>query len=183
MRRFTDADVYWSLYVIQTEGRISRSELSYKVCVGEGSIRKILSYLKEWDLITIKQSGISITEEGKDFMETIPMRPIDINLPKYVKGEKYQGVLVLGSASIITNGMRQRDVGIRAGAEGCTTFVIKNGHVIMSPDWDIDEKDPEAADIIRKAASPSEGDVILIGSGDDWASAMRAAVRASLDML
>lgn len=183
MRRFTDADVYWSLYVIQTEDRISRSELSYRVCVGEGSVRKILSYLKEWDLIIIKQAGISISEEGKDFMESIPMRPIDLDLPKYVRGEKYQGMRVLGSASVITNGTRQRDVGIRASAVGCTTFVIKDGHVVMSPDWDLDEKDPEAAETIRKAASPSEGDVILMGSGDDWASAMRAAVRASLDML
>lgn len=182
-RRYTDADVYWSLHVIQSEGIINRSDLSKNVRVGEGSMRKILSHLKEWDLIEIKQAGITITEDGNDFLESIPMRPIDIEIPNYVTGNNCQGMIVSGGASAITNGHHQCDIGNIVGATGCTAFIMKGGRVIMSPDYDLDEKDPETAEKIKNASTPNEGDVILIGSGDDWSSAMRAAVSASLDML
>jgi len=47
----------------------------------------------------------------------------------------------------------------------------------------MDVKDPAAADKIRKAAEPKEGDVIIIGSAEDKPSAARAAVKAGLDMI
>ncbi len=183
MMRFCDADVYWSLHVININGRISRCKLAEMVGVGEGSMRKILEYLRSWELVDINQTGVSINNAGLEFLDTIPIRVVDVDISEYVRGSMAQGILVMGKYSKITNGAHQRDIGIRVGAVGCTTFIVKDGRIIMAPDWDMDTKDPEAADKIRKAAEPQEGDVIIIGSADDKPSAVRAAVKAGLDMI
>lgn len=181
--RFCDADIYWVLWTVHTEGRISRAGLSERIGLGEGSIRSILRCLKDWNLVEVKQTGIHITEMGAEFIRLIPIRPFSIDIPKYVKGEVSQGILVRKATLELTNGVRQRNISVRFGSKGCTTFIIRKGRVLMLPDWDLDSKDPDAAQAIREAAEPSEGDVMIIGNADDIQSAMRGAVKAALDIL
>ena len=182
MFRFNDANVYWSLYVLSDGKRMGRKRLAEEVGVGEGSMRRIIDTLKEWEFILIKQTGITITKAGQSFLNQIPIRPVDLNLKDSVMGEFQQAVLVLGVADKVNNGMEQRDEGIKVGATGCTTVVLRDGVLSIPPDWNLDENDPANAMKIRKEIGMTQNDVIIIGGGNTQSVAVEAAVSAALVM-
>ena len=53
MFRFTDASVYWALYLLSDGRRVGRKRLSDMIGIGEGSMRRILNELKEKEFIII----------------------------------------------------------------------------------------------------------------------------------
>ncbi|WP_235584940.1 DUF4443 domain-containing protein [Candidatus Methanomethylophilus sp. 1R26] len=152
MFRFTDANVYYALYILSDGRTMGRKRLAAEVGVGEGSMRRILEKFTEWGFVLIRQTGISITSSGKAFLEQIPLRLSDVQLEALsITGPVQQSVIVYGVAKKIVNGMEQRDAGIKAGATGCTTLVIRDGKLMIPPDWSLDEHSPELAYKIRKA--------------------------------
>lgn len=182
MFRFNDANVYWSLHLLSDGRRMGRKRLADEVGVGEGSMRRIIDTLKEWDFINIKQTGITITKAGLSFLEQIPIRPVDIFVEGSVAGACQQGVLVIGGADKVVNGMEQRDAGIKVGADGCTTIVIRDGVLMIPPDWNMDEKTPELAYKIRKEIGLTQSDALIIGGGENQTVATEAALTAALMM-
>ena len=182
MFRFNDANVYWSLHLLSDGRRMGRKRLADEVGVGEGSMRRIIDTLKEWDFINIKQTGITITKAGISFLEQLPLRPVNIFVEGSVAGACQQGVLVLGGADKVVNGMEQRDAGIKVGADGCTTIVIRDGVAMIPPDWNMDEKTPELAYKIRKEIGMTQSDALIIGGGETQALATEAAITAALLM-
>ena len=182
MFRFTDASVYWALHVLSDGKRMGRKRLSEEIGVGEGSMRRILNTLKEWEMISIKQTGITITKAGTEFLEKTPIRVIDLNAGSLVLGEFTQAILVKGVADKVGNGLKQRDAGIRAGSLGCTTLVVKDGKIILPPDWSIDDNEPELAASIR-AIGIAEGDAVIIGGADDKGTAINAALTAAFELI
>lgn len=182
MFRFNDANVYWSLYVLSDGKRMGRKRLAEEVGIGEGSMRRIIDTLKDWDFISIKQTGITITKAGQNFLEQMPLEPVDLFLPDLVIGEYQQGVIVRGCATKVNNGMEQRDAGIKVGATGCTTIIIRDGILMMPPDWNIDEKQPDVANIIRNDYGLGPQDALILGGGATKALAIEAAITAALAM-
>ena len=182
MFRFNDANVYWSLHLLSDGRRMGRKRLADEVGVGEGSMRRIIDTLKEWDFINIKQTGITITKAGLSFLDQLPLRPVNIFVEGSVAGACQQGVLVLGGADKVVNGMEQRDAGIKVGADGCTTLVIRDGILMIPPDWNMDEKTPELAYKIRKEIGMTQSDALIIGGGETPALATEAAITAALQM-
>ena len=182
MFRFNDANVYWSLHLLSDGRRMGRKRLADEVGVGEGSMRRIIDTLKEWDFINIKQTGITITKAGLSFLDQLPLRPVNIFVDGSVAGACQQGVLVLGGADKVVNGMEQRDAGIKVGADGCTTIVIRDGILMIPPDWNMDEKTPELAYKIRKEIGMTQSDALIIGGGETQALATEAAITAALQM-
>lgn len=183
MFRFSDANVYYALYSLADGKRVGRKRLAELAGVGEGSMRRILDKLREWNFVTIKQTGISITKPGLVFLDQIPLRMVDVDLPGSVVGDFSQGVIVQGVASKIMNGMEQRDAGIKAGAEGCTTIVIRDGRMMIPPDWDMDKESPELAAKIRQITGMSPDDVIIVGSGSTKILAVEAALNAAFELI
>ena len=182
MFRFNDANVYWSLHLLSDGRRMGRKRLADEVGVGEGSMRRIIDTLKEWDFINIKQTGITITKAGISFLEQLPLRPVNIFVEGSVAGACQQGVLVLGGADKVVNGMEQRDAGIKVGADGCTTIVIRDGVLMIPPDWNMDEKTPELAYKLRKEIGMTQSDALISGGGETQALATEAAITAALRM-
>jgi hypothetical protein len=183
MFRFTDASVYWALHVLSDGRRMGRKRLSELVGVGEGSMRRILNTLKERDMITIKQTGITITKIGQDYLEKIPIRVIELNPRSLVLGDYTQAVVVKGGAEKIGNGLQQRDAGIRAGSRGCTTLIVKDGKVLLPPDWSIDDNNPDVAKAILGMKIVENGDAIIIGGADDQNTAVNAALSAAFELV
>lgn len=182
MFRFNDANVYWSLYVLSDGKRMGRKRLAEDVGIGEGSMRRIIDTLKEWDFISIKQTGITITKAGQNFLEQMPMEPVDLFLKDSVIGDYQQAVIVRGCAGKVNNGMEQRDAGIKVGATGCTTIIIRDGKLMMPPDWILDEKQPDVAKKIRDDYHFGPDDALVIGGGNSKSSAVEAAITAALAM-
>lgn len=183
MFRFTDANVYYALYILSDGKRIGRKKLAEEAGVGEGSMRRILDKFREWNFVQIKQTGISITKAGLVFLDQIPVRLIDVDLQGSVVGDFTQGVIVYGASSKIVNGMQQRDAGIKAGAEGCTTIVIRDGKLMIPPDWNMDEQTPELAYKIRKDTGITADDVIIVGGGNSKIAAVEAVLNAAFELV
>ena len=181
MFRFTDANVYWALHILSSGKRMGRKRLADEIGVGEGSMRRILETLREWEMIQIKQSGITITRSGVGFLSEIPLKVIDVDLGDSIVGDYSQSVLVFNVADKIQNGMQQRDAGIRVGATGCTTLVIRDGNLIIPPDWNMDVERPEIAKNVR-ATGITDKDAIIVGSGNDQRTAMMAALTAAFEL-
>jgi len=182
MFRFNDANVFWTMHVLSNGKRIGRKRLADEVGIGEGSMRRILDTLQEWDYISIKQTGIMITKAGQSFLEQIPIQPVDIFLEGSVIGSEQQGVIVKGVAAKVNNGMEQRDAGIKAGAEGCTTIVYRDGNLCIPPDWNLDVEKPDIAKKIREEFNMKQSDALIIGGGSTKQSAIVAAVTAALEL-
>lgn len=183
MFRFTDANVYYSLYLLADGKRLGRKRLSELVGVGEGSMRRILEKFRDWNFVQIKQTGISITKAGLTFLDQIPIRLIDVDLGESIVGAESQGVIAYGVASRIVNGMQQRDAGIKAGADGCTTIVVRDGKLMIPPDWNMDEQTPELAYKIRKESGITADDAIIVGSGATKIIAIEAALNAAFELI
>lgn len=183
MFRFTDANVYYALYILSDGKRIGRKKLAEEAGVGEGSMRRILDKFREWNFVQIKQTGISITKAGLVFLDQIPVRLIDVDLQGSVVGDFTQGVIVYCASSKIVNGMQQRDAGIKAGAEGCTTIVIRDGKLMIPPDWNMDEQTPELAYKIRKDTGITADDVIIVGGGSSKIAAVEAVLNAAFELV
>ncbi len=183
MFRFNDANVYWALHVLSSGRRIGRKRLAEEVGVGEGSMRRIIETLKLWEFIDVKQTGITITKAGLNFLTQVPIRPVDVFIEGSVVGSFQQGVVVLGGAEMVKNGMEQRDASIKVGGEGCTTIVIRDGVLMIPPDWNLDEKMPEVAYKIRKDTGLTQDDALILGGGDTRESAVEAAVSAAFSMI
>ncbi len=182
MFRFNDANVYWALHVLSDGKRIGRKRLAEEIGVGEGSMRRIIDTLKDWEFITIKQTGITITKGGQAFLDKLPMKVVNVRVEGSVVGEYQQAVLVLGCADKVVNGMEQRDAGIKVGADGCTTIVIRDGKLMVPPDWNIDEEDPDMAYMIRKESGITQSDALIIGGADTRSAAIEAAISAALQL-
>ncbi len=182
MFRFNDANVYWTMYLLSDGKRIGRKRLADEVGIGEGSMRRILDTLQEWEYISIKQTGITITKSGQNFLDQIPIQPVDIHLDGSVLGSEQQGVVVKGVANKVNNGMEQRDAGIKVGAEGCTTIVYRDGKLCIPPDWDLDIQNPDVAKKIRDDYGMKEDDALIVGGGSTKTSAVIAAVSAALEL-
>ena len=183
MFRFSDANIYWALHVLSDGKRVGRKKLSDLVGIGEGSMRRIVDTLKDWGLITVKQTGITINKSGVSFLNQIPVRVVDVNLGESAVGEFTQGVIVMGVSDQIHNGMQQRDAGIKVGATGCTTVVIRDGALMIPPDWNIDEKDPDVAYKIRTTTGMTQNDVLIVGSGATKMVAVEAALNAAFELI
>lgn len=184
MFRFTDANVYYSLYLLAGGKKIGRKKLAELVGIGEGSMRRILEKFRDWNFVVIKQTGITITKAGLDFLDQIPLRLIDVQLNESsTVGDYTQGVIVYGVSAKIINGMEQRDAGIKAGASGCTTLVLRDGVLMIPPDWNLDENSPEIAYKIRKDSAITADDAIIVGSGSSKIVAIEAALNAAFDLL
>jgi hypothetical protein len=182
MFRFGDTNVYWALHLLSDGKRMGRKVLADLVGVGEGSMRRILDTLKEWEMISVKQTGITITKTGTGFLNELPVRVLDINVGDVVLGKYQQAVKVFGVSSKIENGMQQRDAGIRVGASGCTTILFRNGKLIMPPDWDLDKERPSVAERVRKGAGLGPDDVMIVGGADDMHAAVNAALAAAFEL-
>ncbi|MCL2317450.1 MAG: hypothetical protein FWC44_00125 [Methanomassiliicoccaceae archaeon] len=183
MFRFSDANIYWTVHSLSDGKRVGRKKLAEMVGVGEGSMRKIIDTLKKWNYVTVKQTGITITKAGLEFYLKIPIRIVHIELGGSSVGLFSQSVLVMGVSDKVVNGMQQRDAGIKVGATGCTTVVIREGVLMVPPDWNIDEKDPELAYKIRKETGITQNDVIIVGEAKTKLLAVEAAVNAALELI
>jgi len=183
MFRFSDANIFWALHILSDGRRVGRKKLSETIGIGEGSMRRIIDTLKEWNLITVKQTGITITKWGMTFLSQIPIRVVEVDLGGSTVGTYSQSVLVLGVSEKVHNGMQQRDAGIKVGATGCTTVVIRDGVLMIPPDWNIDERDPDLAYKIRKETGITQNDIIIVGSADTKALAIEAAINAAFELV
>jgi len=152
------------------EETIGRSRLAEELKVGEGSIRTIISRLKDAGLIKTSQLGCALTNKGLKFLneyKTVFRKKVEIRENELTVTRHNFAILVKNCGNKVKSGMKQRDAAIIVGARSVTTIILKEGHlVIPSVSDDVSKDFPRAANQIISLLQPEENDVIIIVSGD-----------------
>ncbi len=128
------------------------------------------------------RNGVSLTDTGYGFLDSIPLDLSDVTSIVYVFGEQQQAVVVHNRAQLITNGADQRDCGSRHGSEGASVFVMRKG-ILWFPDlWNISHMDPDFDAYVRESGI-RDGDVLIIAGSEDKTVSRYAAVSIGLELI
>ena len=180
--RYGDAHIFVALMIIRKFKTISRSDLSDELDVGEGTVRSLLNVLKSWKMTEVSQRGVSLSPFGVKTVDSLPIKFVDIHSDTYVKGNFQQGLLVIGGAASVKNGMEQRDEGIKNGSDGASVFVMKNNRVLFPPNWDLESDDPAFAKTLRDAGL-NENDALVIAGSEKQSKSRIAVASIGLRMI
>lgn len=181
--KFDDTDLFTVLDLLHVGKRVGRGRISNHLGIGEGSTRKLVELMRDYDMLKIEQPGITITRFGKKVYDLTGMRIVDVSIPEHVIGDCQTGVVIKNVADKVGAGIEQRNTGIKTGGYGCTTWIVRNNNLIMAPEWNMHEKDPELAERIMAQCELEEDDTLIVGGGDSVRKARVSAVSAALDML
>ncbi len=183
---FSMFHIFYALELIAKKP-IGRNKLAEKLNVGEGTIRTIISRLKDANLIVTSKEGCSLTDKGlniwKQFEEFFPKRA-EVGKTELTTSEYNYAFLVKNSGDKIKSGIEQRDAAIMGGARRAIVIVSKDSHLaIESISNNLEKEFPKAANQILKNLEPKDNDVIIIAGADTLLKAKRGAFAASWILL
>jgi predicted transcriptional regulator len=165
------------------EKTIGRSRLAEELRVGEGTIRTIISRLKDAGLIRTSKLGCILTDKGLklwDKYKTVFRKKVEIEENELTLANYNLAILVKNRGHKVKSGMEQRDAAIMVGARGATAILFKEGRLIIPSVSNNMAKDfPKAANQIIRLLQPEENDVIVIVSCDSSEKAEYGALAAA----
>lgn len=160
--------MFKALQLINREGFVSRHLLIKELELGEGSIKTLIKHLKMEKMIITTNKGTTMSDRGRKIFEEmsryicseskIPKSNISVSEFNY-------GILLRNLKFAIKQGVEQRDVAIKMGAQGATTLIFKDGKFIIpgsSYNALKDEKNIER--ILKDELNPINNDIIIIAS-------------------
>lgn len=186
---FTHVDVTQAILTIGDEGQIGRIELSKKLGIGEGAIRTIIKHLTQASMIEISKGGCMFTKRGLQLYNSLRSKVsnvVPVEARQLALDKVNAAVLVRRAGHLVKKGIEQRDAAIRAGATGACTLVLRGREFLMpigdSEEWRLKREDPLFQDL-EKSFSPEEGDVVVLSSAPDGATAEHGAMAAALTLM
>lgn len=185
--RYTDGDLMHVLLVIseyqRMRRRISRRGISEITDIGVGIVRSTERKLLDMGLIDLYSTGATLTETGSGIISDSGLRMLRIGYTDAAIGKNQAAVLLRGRAGMVTNGIRQRNDGLKAGGDGCTAIVYREGELLMPPTWSVDERFPALARELRQHGLEDDDLVLIGGSDTDVRTAAAAALHAAMCLL
>ncbi|MDO8057090.1 MAG: hypothetical protein Q6361_09545 [Candidatus Hermodarchaeota archaeon] len=170
----------------QSPSPIGRYQLGSDLGLGGGSIRSLVRFLRERNLIEpIHRQGHQLSLEGQRYCNHLKKKLIKfVELPQssYTIDVYNFGCHLRKLAHRITDGLSQRDAAMQAGASGATTFIQDSDPetMIMAKNHQIPIH--ELADILKPFTIEPK-DVLIIGSGSNRIVAKLGAFAAILTLL
>ncbi|MCD6431747.1 hypothetical protein J7L33_03465 [Candidatus Bathyarchaeota archaeon] len=185
---FIEAHLVKALKIVDSEGPVGRVRLSKILGLGEGAVRTLVKHLKNEGLIKISRTGIILTDSGKklsSFLNSRISSETEVPQSSLTVGPFNIAVLVKNVADAIKYGLEQRDAAIKVGASGATTLIFSHGGLVMpgAEGEDVFKNIPAIRDVLISKLKPCEGDVVIIGSGNDRLTAELGAIAAALETL
>ncbi len=163
---FQEEHLLRAIMVIKEKAPIGRKKISKEMKLGEGTTRTLLDQLKDRGLIKSNNRGHSLTDEGKSLAEEISKNMLHFDAGDLTVGEVDVAMVAGNDSSLnIKNGIDQRDEAIKAGAQGATVVKFEGGVLKMVDSRT--EIDGEVTEEITEKLSLSDGDVIIIATGED----------------
>ena len=185
---FIEAHLVKALKIVDSEGPVGRVRLSKILGLGEGAVRTLVKHLKNEGLIKISRTGVILTDSGKklsSFLNSRISSETEVPQSSLTVGPFNIAVLVKNVADAIKYGLEQRDAAIKVGASGATTLIFSHGGLVMpgAEGEDVFKNIPAIRDVLISKLKPREGDVVIIGSGNDRLTAELGAIAAALETL
>jgi predicted transcriptional regulator len=162
---FTAAHIFFALELMAAKP-IGRNQLARKLGVGEGTVRTIISRLKNCGLIETSRKGCNLTSKGCTVwnkFETLFPRRAELGKTELTNAKHNYAFLVKNSGNKVKSGIEQRDAAVVAGATGAVIIVSKKGQLtIESVSNRLEKQFPTAADQIQKTFCPEDNDVVVL---------------------
>ena len=176
-RPFEKTEIHRVLKLIGEHTPLGRKKLAEKMNLGEGRIRTILNYLKKQKLAKSTQNGHILTESGEKRLREMSERILKIDAKTLTVGQKDVATIARNTSDKVRLGVEERDEAIKKGAEGATVLIYKDGRFRLPK---------STADIpttleskLRSYFKPNEGDVIIIGTAENYFDAEKGALAAA----
>jgi len=179
---FSDADVAYVLLYLKKNGHTSRKDLLTYLGMGEGSFRSMMKVLTDFDFIKTSRKGVTLGPNGNRLAMHINIRPLDIEVG-YSLGPYKQVMVVQHAADKIDTGMEQVKISTMAGGVGCTTWVMKDGVLLMPPHLGAVMDGYTFSREIVGTAGLKDGDVLLVCGAESPRAARLAAMAVALDLI
>jgi hypothetical protein len=169
----------------QSAQGVGRYKIKDEIKLGEGSTKTLLNRLKEIDLISTEdkdkpQRGHILTKKGQSFYQYLLER---MTLPKIIEnpGQKFVvgqkgAYLILKHQFLLPDyslDISARDEAIKIGGSGATVVKFNGNRLSFQDDQPFEF--PYAVEGIQN------GDLLVIGGGDDGNIAILAAIAAALN--
>ncbi len=173
--------LYW-----KAEPPIGRYQLGNELGLGGGSVRSLVKFLRKRDFIQpVRRRGHQLSSEGQKYINELSQ--VLIKIVKAPQSEftvdQYNfGCHLRDRAHLVTDGVRQRDAALRAGASGATTLVQGPDPETLIMPVEHPVSRAEAISLLEPY-SLREKDVLLIGSGPSWVIARLGTLAASITLL
>ena len=188
IERCTDAHAFYALYtldkLLQDDiRRISRKRLSDELDIAERTARSLVGILESNGLVDVVQAGIALTNYGKDMLNGLGIRLVETTDTPYVIGRSTSGAILHYTGKPLFKGVEQRNLALGKGADGCTTWTMRDGRLFMLPDWPVDDEDPSYATKLRQTSGLSDGEYLFIVGAKTEHQAKLIAIEVALDAL
>ncbi len=183
---FDASDIFFALELIATKP-IGRNLLARKLGVGAGTVRTIISRLKDNGLIRVSKQGCNLTDKGwmiwNRFEQFFPRRD-EIARTELANATHNYAFLVKNKGCNVRSGIEQRDAAIVTGATGAVIIVSKQGHLAIESVSDrLERRFPEATELLQKVFNPEENDVIVLVGAVSPPKAQHGAFAASWTLI
>jgi len=183
---FDASHIFFALELMAAK-TIGRNQLAKKLEVGEGTVRTILSRLKNDGLIETSRKGCNLTEKGqviwKKFEQLFP-KQAEIGKTELTNTKHNYAFLARNTGQTVKSGIEQRDAAIVAGATGAVIIVTKQGHLtIESVSNRLEKQFPQATDQIQKTLQPQDNDVVILVGAATLPKAKHGAFAASWTLI
>jgi len=183
---FDASHIFFALELIAAKP-IGRNQLAKKLGVGAGTVRTIISRLKDNNLIGVSRKGCDLTEKGwmvwKKFEQLFPRRE-EIGRTELTNAPHNYAFLIKNKGRNVVTGIEQRDAAIVTGAIGAVVIVSRQGHLaIESVSNRLERQFPEAALVLQKTFNPDENDVVVLVGATSPPRAQHGAFAASWTLI
>ncbi|WP_297471770.1 DUF4443 domain-containing protein [Nitrosopumilus sp.] len=169
---FSIPHVLKSILLLSKQKYVSRATLCDELHMGEGAVRTLISYLKEYEFVDSIKAGTFLTTKGKNFAKKFQeAMPYQSFLKKccLTNGDHNCAIILRKEhVSNIGNGMQQRDYAILYGADDALTLRFKNGEFVFVGDEVVCFADEsEIKENLIEALHPRNNDIVIITSSND----------------
>lgn len=186
---FTSFHIYYVLELLSV-GSMGRDRLANVIGVGCGTIKTVISRLKNVGLVCSTKKGVTLTRRGREvwwWFEQVFPRRVEVSRNVLLSSEFNYGFVVKGQGGKVGSGIEQRDAAIIVGAERAVVFVVGQGglHVATGGHHLCVERECVFAlrEIWREIGSQSEGDVVVIAGARSFLKAKMGAFAAAWSLL
>ena len=173
----------WYFYPEKILGRYS---LMNRLELSEATTKTLINFLKRNGILaSIPKKGHYLTQKGKLLGVEIEKHFTIVsdvkNLDKLVVCSEKSIIVVRNASDKVSDGLRERDNALLAGACGATTLIVNENKSILLPSSE--PLAPPYQKALKEILHILPADVIIIGSGKNKKVALFGALAAAISLL
>lgn len=169
------------LLLILEKGPSGRKRISSLMELGEGSVRSLLSRLKDIGWVDCGKEGCFLTGLGTEKVRELRkclLGPIEVELNEIIKGSVYATLVKCVNYSGV---LELRDEAVRSGGRGAVILRKLRGALTFPETGEpLSTYAPGDNEVLERILRPSEGNLIVLGIADDPRASRLSSLASSL---